>query len=155
MAPSLHAMAHGLSLPSDNRKKLGDLGAFGQEGVSTALGCRFAIGFPIDDGHHDDLGLRHVGLDMQGGVGAVQVDVHQDDIGLELPGQPDNLFRICRLAGHLQISYALQEDTPVRPPARLLPPGLFTCLVPPSPALPVSQLAKALSRASSQEFVFP
>ena len=92
---------------------------------------------------------------MQGGVGAVQVDVHQDDIGLELPGQPDNLFRICRLAGHLQISYALQEDTPVRPPARLLPPGLFTCLVPPSPALPVSQLAKALSRASSQEFVFP
>src|SRR2546426_3047844 len=63
MAPSLHAMAHGLSLPSDNRKKLGDLGAFGQEGVSTALGCRFAIGFPIDDGHHDDLGLRHVGLE--------------------------------------------------------------------------------------------
>jgi len=65
--------------PSNSREKFGDLCAFGQEGVTTALGCRFAIGFPIDDGHHDDLDLRHMGLDVRGrveGVDAVQIDIH-------------------------------------------------------------------------------
>jgi len=110
------------SPPPDDREKLRDLLCFEQEGVGTVLRCSLAVDFPLESRQHDDLRPRQASLDPLGrieGIRAAEIDIHQDDIGLELVGNPDNLFPIGGFADHVQIRLSLQ-DAPEVPAESLL-----------------------------------
>ncbi len=108
--------------PPDGREKLRDLRGFEQKGVGTVLRCSLAVGFPLENRQHDDLRPRQAGLDALGrieGIGAAEIDIHQDDIGLELVGNADNLFPIDGFADHVQVWLSFQ-DAPDVPAESLL-----------------------------------
>src|SRR5215470_5685332 len=92
--------------------QLGGLDVFEQEPAGSGPERRVHVLIQVIGGQHEDAGGAAGGHDLAGGLDPVQVrhpDVHQDHIGLGLPGQADRLHAVFGLADDLQARPGFQD----------------------------------------------
>ena len=106
----------------DDRKNFRHGNTFEQESVGPATLGSVAIGVPVHGRQQDNSRLREFGFDASrclqtASVG--QIDVHQDNLRLEVSGNANGPFTVCCFGNQRQVLVSLQE-VPDEPPKSLV-----------------------------------
>jgi len=106
----------------DDRKNFRHRNTFEQEGVGPALRGGVAIDVPVHGGQQDNPRLREFGFDASRCLQTAsvrQIDVHQDNLRLEVSGNANSPFTIRCFGNQGQVLVLLQE-VPHEPPKSLV-----------------------------------